>query len=116
MLPLPACLPPRQGIAYEGIREGTYYPAVSLYTHRGEQQEPAAVTVNFGDDAWAFPPPHVPGWPAARPACELAGPRPGEGQEAQPQEQPQEQEAGSKAPGDDGAEAKEGDEDGMQLG
>ena len=65
-----------QGKAYEGIKEGTYYPAVSLYTHREQQTEPAAVTVNFGDSPWAFPPPQLPDWPPPRPASEMARPRP----------------------------------------
>lgn len=64
-----------QGKAYNDIREGTYYPAVSLYTNRGQQHEAAATTVNFGEHGFAFPPPQVEGCPAASPACELSGPQ-----------------------------------------
>lgn len=68
---------PLQGKAYEGVHEGTYYPALSLYTHRGEQGDEAAVaTVNFGEQGFAFPPPQLEGLPPPRPACEMSGPRP----------------------------------------
>ncbi|KAI8474829.1 MAG: concanavalin A-like lectin/glucanase domain-containing protein [Monoraphidium minutum] len=63
-----------QGVAYSDILEGTYYPAVSLYT-RHCQPEGATVTFNFGPD-FAHAPPRVEGWPEARGVCELAGPAP----------------------------------------
>ena len=69
-----------QGTAYSDVPEGTYYPALSLWTHRGQQSEAAEVTCNFGDGAagWAFPPRELPpGCPPPRPVSELPGPRPG---------------------------------------
>lgn len=36
-----------QGTAYENIPEGTYYPALSLYT-LPHQRQGATLTVNFG--------------------------------------------------------------------
>lgn len=66
-----------QGRAFtDAIKEGTYYPAVSMYTH-ARQLEPARVKVNFGETSFAYPPPREttstdPGqgpWP--RPACDL---------------------------------------------
>lgn len=68
-----------QGTAYGNILEGTYCPAVSLYTNRtAQQQEPAMVTVNFGEHGFAFEPPHLEGCAAAQPAFLMAGPRPGQ--------------------------------------
>ena len=40
----------------DAVKEGTYYPALSLYTH-AQQREPARVTVNFGDTDFVHPPP-----------------------------------------------------------
>lgn len=51
-----------QGKAYVDILEGTYYPALSLFTHP-HQGQPAAVAVNFGDQPFAYAPPHDEGWP-----------------------------------------------------
>jgi outer membrane biosynthesis protein TonB len=74
-----------QGKAYTELREGTYYPSLSLYTHRRQQNEPAAATVNFGvpgsaGGGFAFPPPAPEALggacPPPQPACEMAGPRP----------------------------------------
>lgn len=76
MAPLRPALPLAQGKAYEGLREGTYYPAISLYTDRRQQQATAAVTANFGDSPFAFPPPTLEGCPPPRPICELPGPWP----------------------------------------
>ena len=64
-----------QGRTYvDAIKEGTYYPALSIYTH-ARQLEPARVQVNFGETSFAFPPPQQlnnsgPG-PWAKPACDL---------------------------------------------
>lgn len=69
-------VPPGQGKAYEGLQEGTYYPALSLFTDRRQQQTAAAVMVNFGDAPFAFAPPRIEGCPPPRPVCELPGPRP----------------------------------------
>eukprot|EP00958_Prasinococcus_capsulatus_P008390 scaffold820_cov376-Prasinococcus_capsulatus_cf.AAC.19 len=38
-----------QGLAFEDLREGKYFPAASLFTHPS-QEEPAEVTFNFGPD------------------------------------------------------------------
>ena len=46
-----------QGAAFTDIPDGTYYPAVSLYT-RPEQTEGATVVFNFGPD-FKYPPPQV---------------------------------------------------------
>ncbi|CAL5229622.1 g12986 [Coccomyxa viridis] len=54
-----------QGVAYRDMNEGTYYPAVSLYT-LPEQQEGATVTFNFGPDL-AFGMPEIEGYPSAQP-------------------------------------------------
>lgn len=59
-----------QGVAYTDILEGTYYPAVSLFT-LPEQKEGASVQVNFGPE-FAFPPALPEGLPAARPMSEVA--------------------------------------------
>jgi Set1/Ash2 histone methyltransferase complex subunit ASH2 len=64
-------------MAYEDLWEGTYCPAVSLYTNPTQQAEPASVTVNFGEDGFAFEPPQLAGCPPPRAACEMCGPRPG---------------------------------------
>mmetsp|Transcript_34989 Transcript_34989/g.77830 ORF Transcript_34989/g.77830 Transcript_34989/m.77830 type:complete len:356 (+) Transcript_34989:227-1294(+) len=61
-----------QGKAYEDILEGTYYPAVSLYT-LPDQAEGATATFNFGPD-FTYPPPEVERLPAARAVSELATP------------------------------------------
>jgi len=50
------------GPAFLDIREGTYYPAVSLYTHT-HQEIPASVSVEFATD----------GFKHSLPAAELAG-------------------------------------------
>eukprot|EP00884_Botryococcus_braunii_P010946 jgi/Botrbrau1/19853/Bobra.0124s0089.2 len=60
-----------QGIAYRKLKEGVYYPAVSLYTSLG-QQDSATVIVNFGPD-FLYPPPEIEGCPPAEPASILAG-------------------------------------------
>ncbi len=76
-----------QGIAYENIPEGTYYPTISLFTLPG-QAPGAKVRVNFGP-AFTHPPPVAGpgvevGWcgaavdggprmPRPRAASELAG-------------------------------------------
>ncbi|GLC45275.1 hypothetical protein PLESTB_000717800 [Pleodorina starrii] len=59
-----------QGVAFRDFNEGTYYPAVSLYT-MPEQQEGATVTVNFGP-RFQYPPLQPEGCPPAMPVCELA--------------------------------------------
>jgi Set1/Ash2 histone methyltransferase complex subunit ASH2 len=64
-----------QGRAFLDVREGTYYPALSIFTHP-QQQQPAEVGVNFGEQPFAHPPPHAEGWPQARPASELPSSRP----------------------------------------
>ncbi|KAK9831379.1 hypothetical protein WJX81_007699 [Elliptochloris bilobata] len=60
-----------QGVAYRGIHEGTYYPAVSLFT-LPQQAQGATVTCNFGP-TFAHAPPEVEGCGPASPASELAG-------------------------------------------
>ncbi|KAL4424339.1 hypothetical protein ABPG75_001640 [Micractinium tetrahymenae] len=65
-----------QGKAFEDLKEGTYYPALSLYSNRQLQPEPVKATVNFGERGFAFPPPAVEGCLPPRPACELSGPQP----------------------------------------
>lgn len=62
-----------QGKAYCDVVEGTYYPAVSLYTH-AHQMVPAALAVNFGEQPFShsLPPEHV-GWPLARPVSDMPG-------------------------------------------
>ena len=64
-----------QGVAFSDVLEGTYYPALSMFTH-AHQSEPAAVTINFGEQPFAFPPPDGPAWPPACPASELPAQRP----------------------------------------
>ena len=64
-----------QGVAFRDVLEGTYYPSLSMFTHV-HQPEPATVTVNFGEQPFAFPPPDDPVWPPARPASELPAQRP----------------------------------------
>lgn len=59
-----------QGIAYRDMVEGTYCPAVSLYT-LPEQAEGATLSVNFGP-GFAHAPPELEGVPAARPVADLA--------------------------------------------
>ncbi|GAB4821654.1 hypothetical protein N2152v2_008700 [Parachlorella kessleri] len=78
-----------QGKAFEPIKEGTYYPAISLYTDAAKEPfETARVRCNFGETAFAHPPPQLEGVPAAKPLCEVAGPRPqaanGSGQQEGP--------------------------------
>lgn len=58
-----------QGVAYEDILEGTYYPSASLYT-LPEQAEGAEVTFNFGPD-FKHPLPQVEGLPGFRPYSDL---------------------------------------------
>ena len=53
------------------IKEGTYYPALSIYTFP-DQKEGASVAVNFGP-AFKFSPIQLEGYPEARPVFELAG-------------------------------------------
>ena len=66
------------GPAFAPILEGTYYPAVSLFTP-ADVVEGAAVRVNFGPD-FKFPPrAPPPGYPPPRPACDMAGPSPSTG-------------------------------------
>ena len=122
MCPLPPSPrpPPPQGAAYTDLLEGTYYPAVSLYTHRCKQSEAASVRVNFGSGGggggegpsggFAFPP--LSALPASvegveegrggasglapRPFGELPGPQPGA---AVPTTAPAEQQAPGQAQG-----------------
>ncbi|KAG2492185.1 hypothetical protein HYH03_009433 [Edaphochlamys debaryana] len=61
-----------QGVAFRDFNEGTYYPAVSLYT-MPEQTEGATVNLNFGP-SFRFPPPQPEGCPAAGPVSDLALP------------------------------------------
>lgn len=71
-----------QGVAYMDLPEGTYYPALSLYTATTQTQA-AEVTANFGEGAFAHaPPPPERGGERARPVAELPGPRPGAAVEA----------------------------------
>lgn len=63
-----------QGIAFQDFKEGTYYPAASLYT-MPEQSEGATVSFNFGPN-FRYPPPQVEGCPPARPMSDLAAPEP----------------------------------------
>lgn len=64
-----------QGKAYSDIKEGTYYPALSLYTDATLLEE-AVVKCNFGETPFAHPPPQVEGCPQARAMFEVAGPKP----------------------------------------
>ena len=58
------------------LPEGTYYPALSLYTATTQTQA-AEVTANFGEGPFAYtPPPPERGGEWARPVAELPGPRP----------------------------------------
>ncbi len=59
-----------QGVAFRDFNEGTYYPAVSLYT-MPEQVEGATVTLNFGP-VFKHTPFHPDGCPAPAAVCELA--------------------------------------------
>eukprot|EP00891_Asterochloris_glomerata_P008135 jgi/Astpho2/8135/e_gw1.00120.119.1_t len=59
-----------QGTAYRDLKEGTYCPAVSLYT-LPDQAEGATVTLNFGPD-FHFNPPPVEGCPPAKPISDLS--------------------------------------------
>ncbi|KAJ9506523.1 hypothetical protein QJQ45_005018 [Haematococcus lacustris] len=61
-----------QGVAFTDILEGTYYPAVSLYT-LPEELGGAAVTMNFGPE-FLFPPPQVPGQGPVNAMCSNATP------------------------------------------
>ena len=61
-----------QGVAFRDILEGTYYPAVSLFT-LPEQAEGASALFNFGPD-FQYPPPLLEGLPPARASCTLARP------------------------------------------
>lgn len=79
------CVSYLQGKAYEDIAEGTYCPAISLYTNPTKQQTAATVTVNFGEQGFAFDPPQIDGCQTPRPAFEMAGPRPGQ-QQQQPEQ------------------------------
>ncbi|KXZ54453.1 hypothetical protein GPECTOR_4g1004 [Gonium pectorale] len=63
-----------QGVAFRDFNEGTYYPAVSLYT-MPEQSEGATVSVNFGP-MFQYPAPQPEGCPPAMPVCDLATPLP----------------------------------------
>ena len=71
-----------QGRAYVDLLEGTYFPAVSLYTHP-RQAEPARVTVAFGGEHAPAPLAHAPASAlpqgaaeAPAPMGDLPGPRP----------------------------------------
>lgn len=43
------------GKAYQDIKEGTYHPAISMYSHT-KQVTPVRVMVNFGDAPFEHPP------------------------------------------------------------
>jgi len=58
-----------QGVAYEDVLEGTYYPSASLYT-LPQQTEGVKVTFNFGPE-FKFPMPEVEEFPGLRPYCDL---------------------------------------------
>ncbi|KAG2435880.1 hypothetical protein HXX76_007075 [Chlamydomonas incerta] len=60
------------GVAFRDFNEGTYYPAVSIYT-MPEQSDGATVTLNFGPH-FAYPPLQPEGCPPPTPVCELASP------------------------------------------
>lgn len=62
-----------QSVAFRDIPEGTYLPAVSLFTDQS-QTEGARVACNFGPD-FKHSPPQVDGFPASRPVCELSTPQ-----------------------------------------
>ncbi|GIL55194.1 hypothetical protein Vafri_10798 [Volvox africanus] len=61
-----------QGVAFRDFNEGTYYPAVSIYT-MPEQTEGATVTLNFGPK-FSYAPPQPEGCLPAIPVCDLAAP------------------------------------------
>lgn len=65
-----------QGVAFQDILEGTYYPAASLYTLPG-QVEGATATFNFGPD-FKHAPPVLEGAGGVRPMSEVAGQPPAE--------------------------------------
>jgi Set1/Ash2 histone methyltransferase complex subunit ASH2 len=84
-----------QGVAYEDVLEGTYYPSASLHT-LPHQIEGAMVTFNFGP-MFSFPIPEVEQFPGLRPYSDLpnwladvqAVPQPtAAGQSEQQQQQP----------------------------
>jgi len=58
------------GKAYEDIREGTYYPAISIFTGTN-QIEPASVSVEFGDCGLKYQLPNVEGR-CSEPICRVA--------------------------------------------
>lgn len=60
-----------QGAAYRGLSEGTYYPAVSIFT-LPTQEEKATVAVNFGP-SFKYAVPDAEGCPAATAVSTLAG-------------------------------------------
>jgi Set1/Ash2 histone methyltransferase complex subunit ASH2 len=59
-----------QGVAFRDLLEGTYFPALSLYTHAA-QAAPAEAAVNLGGAPWAHAPPQVEGAGAPRGIAEL---------------------------------------------
>ena len=65
------------GQAYVDVSEGTYYPAVSMYTH-AHQVEPASVTVVFEAEKLKYPPLLGPGGHPALPVASIPGNRPGQ--------------------------------------
>ena len=60
------------GAAFHPILEGTYYPAISLFTPP-DLVGGASVRVNFGPEFAFEPVPPRDGLPRPRPACEMAG-------------------------------------------
>ena len=104
----PTSAPPSlQGKAYADLPEGTWYPAISLYTNTTQQAAPAAVSVNFGGDRspFAFPPPKLEGCPPPRPVFEVPGPPPEQQQQLQQQQPAGELPAGPRPGGTSSAAA-----------
>lgn len=58
-----------QGPAFTDLMEGTWYPAVSIFT-KPDQAEGATVTANFGP-VFRHPPPDIEGIPTPRPISDL---------------------------------------------
>lgn len=58
-----------QGVAFEGLLEGTYYAAASLFT-KPKPTAPACVAFNFGPD-FKHPLLQPEGYPAAQPFCNV---------------------------------------------
>ncbi|PNH04790.1 Set1/Ash2 histone methyltransferase complex subunit ASH2 [Tetrabaena socialis] len=84
-----------QGVAFRDFHEGTYYPAVSLYT-LPEQTDGATVTLNFGP-AFQYPPPLPEGCAPAVALCELGIPLPGSAASVPPPDMMDVQEAAAGA-------------------